>query len=106
MSDKTLKQRLKHVNFRLTTSEKNRLETLAREHNRTVSEEVRSLMADVTHDLQTGKLAPRYLNTRDASFGHNRDQKLDVKLTGLVYDYLKFNGINLTAAFLYGLQKH
>lgn len=106
MSDKTLKQRLKHVNFRLTTSEKERLETLAREHNRTVSAEVRSLMGDVTHELQTGKLGMSYLNMRPTNTGLPRCHKLDVKLTGQVYDYLKLNCINLTAALVYGIQEH
>lgn len=95
--------RLKRVNFRLTATEKYKLETLALAYKRTVSEQVRHMLADVTHDLQTERLGFSFILGRNTYGGAARDLKLDVKIQAQVYDYLKMNCANLTTCLLYEL---
>lgn len=97
------KPRLKRVNFRLTSAEKYKLETLALANKRTVSEQVRHMLADVTHDLQTDHLGFGLVMYRPYRKGGERDLKLDVKIQAQVYDYLKINCANLTTCLLYEL---
>lgn len=97
------KLRLRRVNFRLTAPEKYKLETLALANKRTVSEQVRHMLADVTHDLQTECLGFGSVINRTAREGGERDRKLDVKIQYQVYDYLKMNCANLTTCLLYEL---
>lgn len=83
--------------------EKWKLESLARANKRTVSEQVRHMLADVTHDLQTERLGFGFVINRQAREGGECDRKLDVKIQTLVYDYLKMNCANLTTCLLYEL---
>lgn len=103
MTTHQTKPRLKRVNFRLTAAEKYKLETLALAYKRTVSEQVRHMLADVTHDLQTDHLGIGFVTYRPYRKGEERDLKLDVKIQAQVYDYLKFNSANLTTCLLYEL---
>lgn len=103
MTTQRTKPRLKRVNFRLTLAEKNKLETLALAYKRTVSEQVRHMLADVTHDLQTDHLGLGFVLHTPNRRGGKRDLKLDVKIQAQVYDYLKLNLANLTTCLLYEL---
>lgn len=105
MTTTRTKSRLKHVNFRLTATEKYKLETLALANKRTVSEQVRHMLADVTHDLQTERLGFSFMLVRNPYGGDGRDLKLDVKIQAQVYDYLKMNCANLTTCLLYELHE-
>lgn len=105
MTTTRTKPRLKHVNFRLTDTEKYKLETLALANKRTVSEQVRHMLADVTHDLQTERLGFSFILGRNPYGGAGRDLKLDVKIQAQVYDYLKMNCANLTTCLLYELHE-
>lgn len=103
MTTSRTKPRLKHVNFRLTFFEKMKLLTLSYAYKRTVSEQVRHMLADVTHDLQTDRLGFSSVTNRTTREGGERDQKLNVKIQAQVYDYLKLNCANLTTCLLYEL---
>lgn len=103
MTTQRTKPRLKRVNFRLTLADKYKLETLALAYKRTISEQVRYMLADVTHDLQTDHLAFSLLMFRPYRYGTVRDLKLDVKIQAEVYDYLKLNCANITTCLLYEL---
>ena len=103
MTTQRTKPRLKRVNFRLTLAEKYKLETLALAHQRTISEQVRYMLADVTHDLQTDHLGFGFVIGRPYRSGGERDLKLDVKIQAEVYDYFKLNCANMTTCLLYEL---
>lgn len=103
MTTQRTKPRLKRVNFRLTAAEKYKLETLALAYKRTVSEQVRHMLADVTHELQTERLDFFVVNKRPDRSTGDRDRKLDVKIQAEVYDYLKLNCANMTTCLLYEL---
>lgn len=105
MTTQRTKPRLKRVNFRLTLAEKYTLETLALAYKRTVSEQVRHMLADVTHDLQTDHLGFGFVIGLEYRSGGKRDLKLDVKIQAEVYDYLKLNCANITTCLLYELNE-
>lgn len=103
MTNQRTKPRLKRVNFRLTLAEKYKLETLALAYKRTVSEQVRHMLADVTHELQTERLGFFVVTGRPYRATGERNLKLDVKIQAEVYDYLKLNCVNITTCLLYEL---
>lgn len=105
MAPTRTKPRLKHVNFRLTATEKYKLEAVALANKRTVSKQVRHMLADITHDLQTEQLGFVFVINRTTRDPGDRDLKLDVKIQAEVYDYLKMNCANLTTCLLYELHE-
>lgn len=97
-----------HCNFRLTETDKNQLELLAKKNELTVSEQVRKLFAQITHKLQMKpEEEPTRLLMREyyGRWNGSKPEKLDVKIQREVRDYLKFFGYNMTTVLIQALHE-
>lgn len=96
-----MRERLKHVNFRLSDSDLEKLEKRAQENGTTISEEVRLAMNRTIHLVQTERLTMSAVMYGCSSW--NCTRKLDVKIHAMAYDYIKLNCLNLTEVLRYDL---
>lgn len=97
-----MKQRLKHINVRLTDRDRAALERRAEREGLTVSETVRALLFEITHQLQMREKPLSYLRLRYHTKG-SCTSRLDVKVQAAICEYLALNGYNLTTCLLYKL---
>lgn len=96
-----MKARLKHVNFRLSDADFEKLEQRALDNGTTISEEVRLAMNRTIHLVQTERIM---MSTVMYGYGAwNCTRKLDVKIHAMTYEYIKLNQLNLTEVLRYDL---
>lgn len=96
-----MKNRLKHVNFRLNEADFEKLEQRAQENGTTISEEVRLAMNRTIHEVQTERLMMSAVMYGYGAW--NCTRKLDVKIHAMTYEYIKLNQLNLTEVLRYDL---
>lgn len=96
------RQRLKHVNFRLSEADFEKLEKRAQDSGCTISEEVRLAMNRTIHLVQTDRLSMSAVMYCSGAW--NCTRKLDVKIHAQTYEYIKFNQLNLSAVLRFDLQ--
>lgn len=96
-----MKARLKHVNFRLSYSDFEKLEKRALENGTTISEEVRLAMNRTIHLVQTERISMSAVMYGYGAW--NCTRKLDVKIHAMTYEYIKLNQLNLTEVLRHDL---
>lgn len=98
-----MKQPYRHVQIRLSDGDLEKLNAAAARHERTRTEEVRALLFDIIHKLQTGRSAPADLLGLQWHRGGATKHIIDVNVPIVMLDYLKLNCYKLTSCLLFAL---